>query len=332
MRPRERGVALITAMLIVAIIATLATTLALGQQVWLRQAQNLSDLAEAERLRQSAFEGAAAILTADGKNAQTSAIDYYGEAWAQPITFPIDNAVVNLLVKDAQGRFNLNNLILAPPTQQPGQPGNPGNTPTNYRDVYMRLLTLVGVDPGRAAALAAALIDWLDDNSDVQPGGAEDLDYLNHDPPYRAANRALMSVDELRLVSGYTPDIIEKLRDHVIALPAGNQTPINVNTASAEVLAALTGADLATEKGVVDMRDREPFKNKETFQALHPSFKGACPCAVVSNYFIVSVTTQVGRILRTSEGLIERPSGGRAQALWYRQVPPKMVLDEEKSS
>lgn len=330
MRARERGVALITAMLIVAIIATLATSLALGQQVWLRQAQNLADLAEADRLRQSALEGAAALLTQDGRNGQASAVDYYGEAWAQPITFPIDGAVVNVVVRDAQGRFNLNNLVLVP-GQPPAQGGNPG-TPTNYRDIYVRLLALVGVDPGRTDALASSLMDWLDDNSDVQPGGAEDLDYLNHDPPYRAANRALTSVDELRLVNGYTPEIIDKLRDHVIALPAGNQTPINVNTASPEVLAALTGADLATERGVVEMRDREPFRNKETFQALHPSFKGSCPCAVASNYFIVSVTTQAGRILRTSEGLIERPTGARAQVLWYRQVPPKMVLDEEKSS
>jgi general secretion pathway protein K len=316
MKSAQRGVALITAMLIVAIIATLATSLALGQQVWLRQTQNLTDLAQAERVRQGALEYAAAMLERDAKNAQTGKTDTLKEAWAQPIPpLPVAGGVVLISVTDAQARFNLNNLV------REGQ-----GSSVDIR-IYTQLLTQLGLPTD----LVNPLVDWLDVDSVTLPGGAEDLDYLNRDPPYRAANQALRSFDELRLVKGYTDEVLAKLAPFVTVLP--EPRPINVNTADATVLAALTGADTAQTEQIVKARENNPINDKAAFQALFPGTQlNPASYDVLSGYFIVSVETRIGRIQRRTEGLIERPvvNNARAVVRWYRQPPIPITIDEDK--
>ncbi len=333
MKERQRGVALITAMLILAIVATLATSLALGQQVWLRQTQNIVDLAQAERLRQGALEFAAVILERDGRNSQTSGVDHLGEDWARAIPpLPVEGGAVLISITDAQARFNLNNLSQAPQTA-PGksQPSPPSGAKSNQsgEPLFRRLLELNGLDP----SLADTLMDWLDGDANARATGAEDLDYLNHDPPYRAANRPLMSVDELRLIKGYTDEIVEKLRPYVVALPVPS-IPVNVNTASAMIIAALTNSELSQAEQIVRLRETRPFKSPSEFTVLlgpNPPFTGGW--AITSGYFIVDVQTRIGRTQQHTEALIERSAGNNstAKALWYRIIAPKIVLDEEKT-
>ncbi|HEX7045727.1 MAG TPA: type II secretion system minor pseudopilin GspK [Burkholderiales bacterium] len=338
MRARERGVALVTAVLIVAVVAALATSLALGQQVWLRQAQNLADLAQAEKLRRGAFEFAAVMLALDGRNVRTSQTDDLTEEWAQPLPpLPVDGGSVLIAIADAQGLFNLNNVAQTPPQNRPPQGGG---APVNYAAMYRALLGYAGIEPARIDVLTDALIDWIDPDSNVRPAGAEDLDYLGHDPPYRAANQPLRSVDELRLIKGYTPEIVEKLRPYVVAITPGGSpaqstaVPINVNTAPAPVLAALTNRPLSEIEPLVERRARQPFKNAEELGA---ALGGQAPPAgsydVKSSYFIVTVETRIGRTQRRTEALLHRPIGGnqKATVLWYRQPAFQIVLDEDES-
>lgn len=318
MRRHTRGVALVTAMLVIAIVATLAASLTLGQQVWLRQTQNLADLARAERLREGALDAAAALLTRDARNGPT---DDLTEDWARPIPpLPVEGGTVSISIADAQGRFNLNNLI----QRRQGQ--------ANARDIviFRNLLALNEIPPD----LADAVLDWLDADSTARPAGAEDLDYMNRDPPYRAANRPLSTVDELRLVEGFTVEIIERLRPYIVALPAAGRTPVNVNTAPAMVLAALTGSSVTAAEQIVQARENRPFTDTGEFEAAvggQPDEAGGY--AVASSYFIVSVETRVGRTQRRAEALIERPAGGNAnaQVLWYRQPPFEIILDEDQT-
>lgn len=341
MRARQRGVALITAMLIVAIVATLATTVALGQQVWLRQTQNLADLIQAERLRQGALEGAALLLAFDAKNPQTKDTDHLEEEWAKQLKpAAIENGVAVMTIYDAQARFNLNNLARVPGQGQ-ATGSNQGSAQAGIPDrtIYERLLTQNGL----STELVAPLIDWLDSDSNTQPsGGAEDLEYVNAKTPYRAGNNMeLKSVDELLLIKGYTREVVEKLRPYVIALPASaGARPINVNTAEPVVLAALTGLSLPQAEQIADARTSAPFKDQAAFKQ-HPLLvnnqqlgSAAATYDVKSGYFIVSVATLVGRIQRITEALIERPStGNNVQVLWYQYPPVKIVLDldEDKS-
>ena len=114
-------------------------------------------------------------------------------------------------------------------------------------------------------SLADALVDWIDDDIEVRfPDGAEDETYLLLATPYRTANRPLADISELRLVSGYEPEVIETLRPFVVALPEA--TPINVNTAGAEVLSSVApGMDLSDGEGLVQARGEEGFKDVDSF-------------------------------------------------------------------
>ena len=151
-RHQQQGLALITAVLVVAIVATVATTLALGEQVWFRQAQNMNNRAQAESLRQGALNYAAILLTRDAKDNKT---DHLGELWAKPLPpLPVEDGMIAFAVSDAQGRFNLNNLV------RNGAPSKP------TIDMFQRLLTALDIDPG----LSEALSDWLDSDSTVEPG------------------------------------------------------------------------------------------------------------------------------------------------------------------
>jgi general secretion pathway protein K len=294
-------VAVVTALLIVAIIATVASYMALGQQVWLRQAQNIADRAQAEAVGNGAFEWAAVILTLDAQDNQT---DDLTQPWAQVLPpLPAEGGVVTGRITDAQGRFNLNNLV------------RQGTASAEDVLVFQRLLQ----DQELPAELAGALVDWLDSDSVTQPSGAEDVDYLSGERPYRAANQPLQSVEELHLVKGFDAEIVNKLRPFVTALP--QPTAININTASAELLSALFAMPAAEAKQLVDQRNEEPFKDindlKKRLPADTPLPK--VPYDVRSSYFEVDVATMFGRLQQRSQALLFRPAGAPVKILWHQQ-------------
>ena len=300
-------------MLVVAIAATTAAYLSLDQQIWLRQAQNLSDRAQAEVVRAGALEWAITILAKDAKDNQT---DDLTENWAKPLpALAVEGGQVAGLITDAQGLFNINNLVR-------------GNEPSGSDiGVFRQLLQSLSLDPN----LTDAVVDWIDNNSTVQPYGAEDLDYLQMKTPYRAANQPMQSVDELRLVRGFTPEIVEKLRPWITALP--QPTEINVNTASKEVLGALfyTLPAPAIEQIVAQRPYKDPAELTKKIQELAAgknipqAFYG-----IKSSYFEVTVETQFGRYQRTTQALIHRGvDDSTSRILWHRQrLPTKMAASD----
>jgi general secretion pathway protein K len=311
----QQGLALITAMLVVAIAATTAAYLSLDQQIWLRQAQNLSDRAQAEVVRSGALEWAITILAKDAKDNKT---DDLTENWAKPLPpLAVEGGQVTGLITDAQARFNINNLVRS------GKPSAPDI------GTFQHLLLSLSIDPN----LTDAVVDWIDANSDTLPYGAEDIDYLQTKTPYRAANQPMQSVDELRLVRGFTPEIVEKLRPWITALP--QPTEININTAPKEVLGALfyTLPPPAIEQLVSQRPYADPSKLTQTLQGLAAgtnlpqTFHG-----IQSSYFEVTVETQFGRYRRTTQALIHRsPDDSISRVLWHRQrLPTKMAASDEK--
>lgn len=301
-RPRERGIALVTALLIMAVVATLSASLGVSQQLWLRQAQNISDLSKADSVTRGAVRYAGVLLGRDAKNNKT---DDLREEWNKPFTLPVEGGFVTIRVVDAQSRFNLNNLLA-------------GNAPQPFEiGVFRNLLTSLDLDP----ALADALVDWLDGDSTVQPGGAEDLDYLNYDPPYRAANQPLESVDELRRVKGFTDDAVNKLRPFVVALPGAIKRAININTAPAEVLGALVGPAISIQP-VLSMRDTRPFTEaSQLTQQLQLPKKPDAAHDVSTAFFVIAVQANIGRSVRRVEALVERLPNGTGVARWQQQTP-----------
>jgi len=306
----QRGVALVTAIMIVAIVAAVAMKIQFAHTLWFRQMENVGDRGATDLLRRGALHWASVALLED---AAQNSIDHLGEPWAQGLpVLPVDGGAIKVSIEDAQGRFNLNNLV------QNNQP-NPGQVA-----VFQRLLVALKLDP----LLANALIDWIDPDSNVtSPGGAEDVDYLTLKTPYRAANQPLASVDELRLVKGFDAKTVMTLLPFVTVLPPGTATAINVNTASPELLAALAGKDLAWAERLAENRKEVSIKNAGEFTTALQLPPGAQPLAsglvdVKTDYFLITLETSIGRHQRRTLALMQRPAGAKATIWqWFRPEP-----------
>jgi general secretion pathway protein K len=200
-RKRQRGVAVITALLVVAVAASAATLMLAQQSAMLDQTMLVASRAQAEVYAQAGLDWARGVLLQDGKSTST---DNLAELWAQPIVgMPIERAVVAGDIADEQGRFNLNNVVL-------------GNNARSEPDIQVlrRLLTLAGLAP----ELADAVVDWIDFDDDLASGaGAEGGYYLGLPRPYRAANAPMVQVDELYRVRGFDAAAVARLRPYVTA-------------------------------------------------------------------------------------------------------------------
>ncbi len=313
---RQRGLALITVMLVVAIAATTAAYLALDQQIWLRQSENLSDRAQADVVRAGAMEWAITILAKDAKDSQS---DDLTEDWAKDLPpLAVEGGQVTGRIVDAQGKFNLNNLV------REGKPSPPDI------GAFRHLLQSQDLNPD----LTDAVLDWIDADSDTRAAGAEDIDYLQMKTPYRAANQPMQSVEELRLVRGFTKETVDKLRHWLTALP--QPTATNINTADKKILAALF---YTLPSSAIDTLDKDrPYADQAKLAAklqaiasgttLPPAFFG-----VQSSYFQVEITTLFGRYQRTTEALIQRGTGETGfRTLWLSQRLPYPPVEADKDS
>lgn len=302
---RERGVAVITAILVVALVAAAASFMAWQQQLWLRQVENLSERAQARAVALAALQWARSILAADARD---GAVDHLDESWARTLApLPVDGGSLAGELVDAQARFNLNSLV------------REGGTSAADVASLRKLFELVQLSPD----LVNAVVDWTDAGGEVTyPGGAEDMDYLIAEPPYRAANRALTSVDGLARVKGFDADALERLRPFVTALPQA--TPVNVNTAPAEVLAAVI-AELTLDdaRALVDTRQGRHFRDIADFRARLPKSVtqvNETLLAVGSRYFTVSGHARYGRAKVGFEALLERESTAWPRLVWQKNI------------
>lgn len=220
---RQRGIALITAVLIVALATILAVNVAFKGVLDQRRSANLFGLDQAYEIALGAEALAAEGLRRDAQDSQT---DHLGEAWAKPVVLPIDDGIgtVQGQLEDLQGRFNLNNLIFPDGTTNPAAVKQ-----------FERILSMAGVEPDWATTMA----DWIDEDIDPGfPNGAEDTTYTGQNPPHLAANMPITRISEIMQLPGFTADRYAKLKPYIAALPVGSK--INVCTAPGIVLDALS--------------------------------------------------------------------------------------------
>lgn len=222
---RSRGVALITAMLITAITASLAAGLAWNNALDVRRTMITLFHEQGVQVALGAESWIRNILRDDGIDSDT---DHLAELWASDLPgLPVENdsiqGAVTGKVEDLSGRFNVNNLI-----------DQNNEIDEDMLQLFERLLTVLEIDQ-KFAGLAA---DWIDgDDSPNIPSGAEDSIYTGIFPPYRTYGRSLSNVSELAALEGMDKASFDKLLPHITALPRG--TAINVNTATAAVLQSL---------------------------------------------------------------------------------------------
>lgn len=302
---RQTGIAVLTAILVVAIATVLAVNLLWQTSVGLNRTENLLLQDQARQYDLGGEEFAKFGLAEDSKDdgGGGSGKDTTQENWAKPLTFDVEAGKLEGYLQDQQGRFNLNGLI-----------GEDGKGVQAVREQYERLLQLLPIeqplDVGTARALTDATIDWIDPNPDVEPDGAEDDEYTNRQPGYRPANFWFTSISELMAIKGYTAEIYAALQPHVTALPPplknGEPLKLNVNTATNLVLASLLPN--------LSPQDVEPFVNGayDAVADFTEDFPGGAqipttfPLGVRSDWFLLTATASIGTAQSTMYSLLER--------------------------
>ena len=291
-----RGVALLIAVLIVALLASVSTWLAWREVLAIRRTEDLlaSDRAYALAL---GGEAVAAQGLADSLREATE-VDL-AQPWAKPQQQVLgDGAVVAGAITDLQARFNLNDLAA----------GAPGEVLARWR--FQRLLTGVGASPDQVTAL----VDWMNPVPVASAaGGAGDDYYLGLEPPYRTAAQPFVSASSLRLVRGFDAALVARLAPEITALP--EDTTINVNTATGPVLEA-TGFSPQQAQAVQLARARVPFASLAQLQAAVPSIAGGIDSAglgVGSHFFLSQIEVRVGRARSRLDSVLELDGNGRVQ-------------------
>jgi general secretion pathway protein K len=287
---RQRGVAIITALLIVALAATISAGIATSLQLEVRRTGNLLNNDQALLYVKPAEKLARNVLEEDRKN---NSFDDYSEGWAQDIP-PIDMDGVLIVgrITDMQACFNLNSLS--------------ASIATTAKDRFKRLLGNYKI----SATVTDAVIDWVDDDNDTTiPDGAEDGYYMNLERPYRTANQPFQSISSLRLVRGFEDS--KKLAPLLPALCAfGASANINVNTAPAEVLLSLAASMTASDvDSIIQERKINPFDSMARFlnySAVKTKITDATGLSVDSEYFLLTTYLQAGSVKKTVYSIINR--------------------------
>lgn len=297
---RERGVAVLTAMLVVTVGTVLAVNLMWESTLDQRRTAGALAADQALMFALSAEAWAADILREDQVESPDS--DHLSEQWAVELPpLPVDGGVVSGQLEDLQGRFNLNNLVT-----------NAGEQDDLARAQFERLLELVEIDP----AIAGAVVDWLDPDAEMRfPDGGEDVVYSGADPPYRTPNAMITSTTELLAIAGFDRESYERLAPYVTALPAG--TRLNVNTASDVVIASLSDEiDLATAAALVDERDGAEFLDIEAAFADLVAPETFARMDGVSDHFQLTATVILGTTELTMRSVLQRDRSGLTRAMF----------------
>lgn len=277
---RQRGVALLMAVLIAALTTAIAATMIARLDLDIRRSETLFHGAQARAYGLGAERWAAQIL---GRDADDSSIDHLGEPWARRIQpLPLEGGSLTGRIHDLQGRFNINALL------DDQESANDAAV-----DIFRRLLANLDLDP----QIVNAVLDWLDtDQKRRFPGGAEDAFYMDRSPGYRTADQRMVAVSELRLVKGVDREAFQALAPHVSALPGS--TAINVNTATPEVLRAVAkGLGPGDAEALVEDRGEDGYGSVGDFgqhRALAGKDLPSGMLTVSSSYFLVEARVNIG--------------------------------------
>ncbi|RQS37243.1 general secretion pathway protein GspK [Burkholderia sp. Bp8992] len=316
---RERGIAIVTVLLVVALAATLAASVLWRQQVATRDVENQRLATQTMWIERAAVEWARATLRAQSA---TSNVTFVGQPWSAPVAdvplsdlLPSDALAVNAelsrawisgSVEDAQARFNLTNLVSRVAPGKPWQSNGEGVL------AYRRLLVQLSLDPALAQPTADYMLRSLRDANG--PGGW----------PLQ-----LVSVDDLARIPGYDAHAIDTLAPFVTILP--DLTVVNANTATEPVLvAAIPTLSASQAKRLVDRRATAYFVSTGDIaeyllpaQGGNPTLPDGSAVGVNSGYFIVHCRVHSARINARIDTLIARYGSGNfawTSVIWVRRL------------
>ncbi len=217
----EHGAALLTVLLLVAVIAVLA-------------AHGIDRLAGATKLASNSHQlsqAKAYLIAAESIGMQSAEqivsispgrTTNIGGWNGQKRRFPVAGGLITAALTDGGNCFNVNSLVSQNNALFAARPD--GQTQ------FVRLMMLLEIPQGTAVDIAESVTDWIDSDTVSSPRGAEDEFYVQLEKPYRTANALMIDVSELRTIKGVTSEIYARLAPWLCALPTTDLSPINVNT------------------------------------------------------------------------------------------------------
>ena len=306
---RQRGIAVITAILVVAMATILAVKFAWDLNLDIRRTETVLLRDQAKLFALGAELIAVDALRDDYEDdaEDGNPCDYESENWNTGLAFPLEGGSIRGRLTDMQGRFNLNNLILE------------GQKDEEAYNQFLRLLQVLDLDE----SIAAKVLDWIDPNQIAELGGAEDNVYTSKNPAYRTANTWITTTTELLAIDGFvTPEdpgseAFRTLERYVAALPPGQK--INVNTAEDPVLLSLSTNPGSTD--VEALKENRNYCELLTTDADSFAFQDDANeiidldflnnyLDVSSNYFQLKVLVTLGTTQLTMYSLLYRDANG----------------------
>ncbi|KLU23141.1 general secretion pathway protein GspK [Caballeronia mineralivorans PML1(12)] len=324
---KQRGVAIISALLVVALSAIIVSGLLWRQEVQVRRVENQRLLSQAQWIARSALDWTRLILRSEADSAPT--VTYLGGVWGVPIAKTRLSDFLGQIgevraqqgastylsgsIEDAQAKFNLRNLVSTP---------TPGLLVINVQEIqsFQQLLTLLGLDASLAKTVALQIRAGLAQSATrfqaqstsaaanntpaatlaaiAQGGGTGGGNFTDNpgladaDSNAPVAPLQMISVESLLDVPGFSPEAVERLRPFVTVLPT--TTSVNMNTASAEVIAAtVPGMSLSQAQAFVARRETVFFHDVGNVQlaltgaGVKPDGIDTSQMDVTTKYFLI---------------------------------------------
>lgn len=295
MKPQrqQQGVAMLTALLIVALAVMVVTSIFVQQRYSIRLSTNLQDMEQAYQYAYAAEKMAGAWLEQDIKKTTDGSYDSLQDNWAAEIpALKIDDdngqpiGKVQVKIEDLQAYFNINNLYDLQKKQ----------ARASMMKLFQQMLQTKGMLP---ISFAHSVVDWIDPDDELtDPDSAESDYYSLQDQPYQASNALIVDPNELRIIklgNITEPEEKKKLLGELLPFITALPTPsaLNVNTASEEMLVAI-GLTSQQAQAIVQERKTKPFKTMAEVNNLVANLSAELKVllGVNSNYY--RLTGQVG--------------------------------------
>jgi type II secretory pathway component PulK len=301
-------------------------------------ARNRESALRAEALARGGVELAKALVLEDllRQDPATQGLDTPADPWyrVRDASWPVGGGSVRLTIRDTGELLNLNAVFNAREGDQPSPNAEPFLVA-----LLQKVIDDMALPPEQSSLydpteLARNLIDWVDeDHERIQRGGDEDAFYQQQDPPYRASNRALLSVEELRLVEGFDGPLAGALASYVTVYPYGGTEGVNLNTAPPHVLGLLYYDDgvelrLAPEdvvRQILEIRQKgetvcPPSQKEEACTPIGEIVTNAIfpPPTFSAELFVVTAEARVGDVRRSIEAVVDRSQGTQIRLLSWQ--------------
>jgi general secretion pathway protein K len=250
---KDRGAVLLTTLLVMSLMATVAVSIMDDVRFALKRTANVQAYAQADWYVSGAEAYAQNYLENLLTKTDTTALNT-GLLQGQPIILPLEGGTINLSIRDGSQCMSLSDL-----------------RENDGRRLFRQLLETLGWSSLSAANFTSVATDWIDEDTQALPGGAEDYAYLGKTPAYRTPNTAFASTGELRALSGLKTEDYAELRPYVCARE-NSPTYINIDTLSplqAPLLAALLGGvdNIGTAQSLITERPAQGYQNLQILNA-----------------------------------------------------------------